>query len=81
LSEKSAQTGPQPGPHRRPHPGPGAHPAASTAQRGKLSLSRRQFWRVVAAAVAVTALPVAHKVVVRRRRRGEPGPTGWFGHC
>ena len=56
-------------------------PRPSAAQRGKLSLSRRQFWRVVAAAAAVTALPVAHKVVVRVRRRGEPGPTGWFGHC
>ncbi|HRI53026.1 MAG TPA: hypothetical protein PLW65_22885 [Pseudomonadota bacterium] len=67
MSQDSAKTGPV--------------LVLSTAQRGKLSLSRRQFWRVVAAAVAVTALPVAHKVVVRCRRRGEPGPTGWFGHC
>jgi anti-sigma-K factor RskA len=53
--------------------------SARPPSRGKLSLSRRQFWRVVT--VAVASLPVAHQVVVRRRRRGEPGPTGWFGHC
>ncbi len=50
-------------------------------RRGKLSLSRRQFWRIVAAAAAVASLPAARRVIVRRRRPGEPGPTGWFGHC
>jgi anti-sigma-K factor RskA len=47
----------------------------------KLSLSRRQFWRVVTVAAAAAAVPAARHVVVRRRRKGEPGPTGWFGHC
>ncbi len=49
-------------------------------RRRKLQLSRRQFWRVVTAAVAIASVPTARQIV-RRRRRGEPGPTGWFGHC
>jgi hypothetical protein len=57
------------------------NPEQSTASRPrKLSLSRRQFWRVVTAAAALAALPTARQIV-RRRRPGEPGPTGWFGHC
>jgi anti-sigma-K factor RskA len=56
-----------------------AQPITKSPAPRKLSLSRRQFWRVVTMA-AVAALPTT-RAVVRRRRKGEPGPTGWFGHC
>ncbi len=52
----------------------------SASRTRKLSLSRRQFWRVVTVAATLAALPTG-RVLVRRRRKGEPGPTGWFGHC
>lgn len=43
-------------------------------------LSRRQLLRALGIAAGVLVLPAARHVV-RRRLRGEPGPTGWFGHC
>lgn len=43
-------------------------------------LSRRQWLQALGVALGVAALPVARHVI-RRRRKGEPGPTGWFGHC
>jgi len=41
-------------------------------------LSRRRWLLFTVAGLA--ALPLAARRV-RRRRPGEPGPTGWFGHC
>jgi len=43
-------------------------------------LSRRVWLRYTAAGLGLLALPVI-RYTVRRRRRGEAGPTGWFGHC
>jgi hypothetical protein len=57
-----------------------ADPPSPKPRRGKLSLSRRQFFCLVTASAAAFALPTTRHVV-RRRRKGEPGPTGWFGHC
>lgn len=45
-----------------------------------LRTSRRHWLRVTVAGLAVLALPVGRRLA-RRRRRGEPAPTGWFGHC
>lgn len=42
-------------------------------------LSRRRWFAFVTAGLA--AIPIALRRVRTRRRRGEPGPTGWFGHC
>lgn len=43
-------------------------------------VSRRQWLRMTAFACAAAALPLSRRLV-RRRRRDEPAPTGWFGHC
>jgi hypothetical protein len=42
--------------------------------------SRRQWLRAAVAGCAALALPIGRRLA-RRRRRGEPAPTGWFGHC
>lgn len=57
-----------------PPPPPESKPARAKSSRW----SRRQWLR--AAGCVVLALPLGHKLA-RRRRRGEPAPTGWFGHC
>jgi hypothetical protein len=43
-------------------------------------VSRRQWLRLSALACAAAALPLSRRLA-RRRRRDEPAPTGWFGHC
>jgi len=44
----------------------------------KLSRRRLLLWT---AGLLCTPLVAQQAARVRRRLRGEPGPTGWFGHC
>ncbi|HND11156.1 MAG TPA: hypothetical protein PKO07_12995 [Pseudomonadota bacterium] len=43
------------------------------------ALSRRGFASALLALLALVTSKV--RGTPRRRRRGDPGPTGWFGHC
>ena len=40
----------------------------------------RRATALIASQTGALALPVIRHTV-RRRRRGDAGPTGWFGHC
>lgn len=60
-------------------------PGSSDQPEPKSSLrpsrvSRRQWLRLTALSCAAVALPLSRRLT-RRRRRDEPAPTGWFGHC
>lgn len=56
--------------------------STSQAEQGRPAgagrVSRRRWLTWVTAGLAT--LPLIHQRL-RRRRKGEPGPTGWFGHC
>jgi hypothetical protein len=64
---------------RPPVPAPDRIP--QTAQQpSPRQLSRRRLllWTAGLLCAPLVAQQAAR---VRRRLRGEPGPTGWFGHC
>jgi hypothetical protein len=57
-----------------------ALPARIKRPSGLEQPSRRRWLLYVTAGLATVAVfPTIRRI--RRRRPGEPGPTGWFGHC
>ena len=52
-------------------------PACNPPQR---RISRRRWFMWTAGLLCIPVV-IQQAQRVRRRLRGEPGPTGWFGHC
>jgi len=59
-------------------PAPAPEEPVSLAPRRRIS---RRRWFMWTAGLLAAPLVIQQAQRVRRRLRGEPGPTGWFGHC